>query len=60
MCEKIMACMKSLAASIVRYGLMCLKLDKLNLILLATFLTCFLNVKFESSVIPKYLNSDTT
>ena len=59
MCEKIIACMKSLAASVERYGRMCLKLDRLNLILLATFFTCFLNVRCESRVIPRYLNSDT-
>ena len=60
MCEKIIACMNSLAASVVRYGRMCLKLFKLNLIVFVTFFTCFLKVKFESSVIPRYLNSDTT
>ena len=27
MCEKIITCMTSVSASVVRYGLMCLKLD---------------------------------
>lgn len=57
-----MLCMSKglLAASKVKYGLMCLKLAKLNLIVFPTFLTCFLNVKLESCIIPRYLNSDTT
>ena len=54
-----MACIKSLAASVVKYGLACLKLAKLNLMVLATFLTCFLNVKLQSKMIPRYLKSDT-
>ncbi len=60
MLEKIMASIKSFAASVVKYGLMCLKLARLYLMVLATFLTCFLKVKFESKIIPRYLKSDTT
>ena len=41
MCEKIIACMKSFAASIVKCGLMCLRLDRLNYILLATVFMFF-------------------
>ncbi len=55
-----MASIKSFAASVVKYGLMCLKLARLYLMVLATFLTCFLKVKFESKIIPRYLKSDTT
>lgn len=54
-----MACIKSLAASVVKYGLTCLKLAKLNLMVLATFLTCFLNVKLQTKMIPRYFKSDT-
>ena len=61
LCEKkIIACMNSLAASVVRYGLMCRKFARLNFIVFVTFFTCFLKVRCESSVIPRYLNSDTT
>ena len=55
-----MTCMKSLAASVVRYGRMCLKLARLNLTVFITFLTCRLNDRFESIMIPRYLNSETT
>ena len=51
---------KSLAASVVRHGLLCLKLARLNLMVLAPSLTCFLKVKLEFKMIPRYLKSDTT
>ena len=41
MWEKIIACIKSLAASGVRYGFMCLILARLNLIVLDTFFYMF-------------------
>lgn len=44
--EKILACMKRLAASIARYGLICVRLARLSLMLLAIFSTCFLNDRF--------------
>ncbi len=52
-------CMKSFAASIVQHGLICLKFAKIIVIIMATFLTCFWNVSWESKMTPKYLKSET-
>lgn len=60
MWEKTIACMQRLADSVVRGGLICLKLARVNLIVPATFLTRFLNDRFEFRMIPPYLKSDTT
>ena len=53
------AMMWRIVTGIVKYGLTCLKLAKLNWMVLATFLTCFLNVKLQSKMIPRYSKSDT-
>ena len=56
-CEKIIVYKNNLAALVSRNGLTCLKFSKLNLTLFATFFTWLLNVRVESYMTPRYLNS---
>lgn len=58
-CENIIVCKYSLAALRLRNGLICLKFCRLNLTLFATLFMWHLNVKVESNVSPRYLNSFT-
>ena len=60
MCDKIIHWRYDLAALTVKKGLICLKFWRLNLIVFETFFTCFLNVRVESNMTPRYLNSGTS
>lgn len=54
-CDMIMAFMYNLAEFNVIVFFMYLKFARLNFALWVTFLTCVLNVKLESIIIPRYL-----
>lgn len=56
--ERIIQCRYDLA--VVMKGLIWLKFSMLNLIVLDTFLMCFLNVSSESSITPRILKCGTS
>ena len=60
MWDRIIQWRYDFAALTVKKGLICLKCCKLNLMVLDTFLICFLKVKFESSMTPRYLKWGTS
>ena len=60
MWDRIIQWRYDFAALTVKKGLICLKCCKLNLTVLDTFLICFLKVKFESIMTPRYLKWGTS
>lgn len=58
-CDIIIASINNLAALKVRVFLIYLKLARLNLTLLHSFLICVLKERLESIITPKYLNCGT-